>query len=305
MLSIDDSQAIQTDGLVKRYGQHVALHGLDLAVRRGEVFGFLGPNGAGKTTTIRILLDLLRPTEGRVRVLGRDPRRHGLEIRARVGYLPGDLPFFGRQTGTELLTFLARLRGGVPRERIRALADRLDVDLSRRIRSLSKGNRQKLGIIQAFMHQPELLILDEPTSGLDPLMQQEFLAMVREARDHGQTVFMSSHLLGEVQESADRVGIIRAGELVAAAAVQDLREHWARSVEVRFDEPVDEHDFVPVPGVRGVNVSGTVLRCTVEGRCDALIKALARYPVDSARIEEPDLEEIFLSQYLREGEHAR
>jgi ABC-2 type transport system ATP-binding protein len=210
--------AIGTQGLVKRYGRSRGLAGLDLEVQRGEVFGFLGPNGAGKTTTIRLLLDLIRPTEGRARVLGLDPRRDGVALRRRVGYLAGDFIVDGRQTGRELLRFLGNLRGGVPQARIDELAARLG--LSRKIKTLSRGNRQKLGVVQALMHTPELLILDEPTSGLDPFLQQEFAAMVREATDAGQTIFMSSHVMSEVQRTADRVGIIREGRLVTVDRVE-------------------------------------------------------------------------------------
>ncbi|SFQ17564.1 ABC-2 type transport system ATP-binding protein [Amycolatopsis arida] len=205
------TKVIELDRLSKKYGRRRGLVGLTLDIERGEVFGFLGPNGAGKSTTLRLLLDLIRPTGGRAMVLGRDPRTAGPAPRRRVGYLPGDFVVDGRQRVDECLTFLANLRGGVARARIVELAERLDLELDARIGSLSKGNRQKVGLVQAFAHQPELLILDEPTSGLDPLVQQEFLAMVREARAAGQTVFMSSHIMSEVERVADRVGIIREG----------------------------------------------------------------------------------------------
>ncbi|HET8682181.1 MAG TPA: ABC transporter ATP-binding protein, partial [Micromonosporaceae bacterium] len=216
--------AIRTEGLVKTYGRNRGLAGLDLAVRTGEVYGFLGPNGAGKTTTIRVLLDLIRPTAGQARVLGLDPRADGVALRRRLGYLAGDFLVNGRQSARELLTYLGNLRGGVPRSAIDALAERLDLDTTRQIAGLSRGNRQKVGLVQAFMHTPELLVLDEPTTGLDPLLQQEFVAMVREARAAGQTVFMSSHVMSEVQQTADRVGIIREGRLVAVEQVEQLRE---------------------------------------------------------------------------------
>jgi ABC-2 type transport system ATP-binding protein len=216
--------AIATERLVKRYGRARGLAGLDLEVQRGEVYGFLGPNGAGKTTTIRLLLDLIRPTSGRVTVLGGDPQRDGVALRRRVGYLAGEFVVDGRQTGRELLTYLGNLRGGVSGASIDQLAERLELDLSRPIRSLSKGNRQKLGLVQAFMHAPELLILDEPTGGLDPLLQRQFIAMTREVKQAGRTVFMSSHVLSEVQQTADRVGIIRDGRLVTVERVEALRE---------------------------------------------------------------------------------
>lgn len=291
------SLAVQAEGLTKFYGRHRGLEGLDLTVEAGEVFGYLGPNGAGKTTTIRLLLDLIRPTSGRVRVLDLDPRADGVAVRRRVGYLPGELALNGRERAADLLRFLAAARGGVAWRRVTDLADRLELDLSRRVRALSKGNKQKLGLVQAFMHDPELLILDEPTSGLDPLMQQEFLELVREARGAGQTVFMSSHVLAEVQQAADRVGIVRDGRLVAVERVESLGKRAVRRVEVHFDAPVPAAEFAGLPGVTGVEVAGPVLRCTVDGRLDPLVKAAARHTVVDLVSTEPDLEETFLSYY--------
>jgi ABC-2 type transport system ATP-binding protein len=288
---------ILTEGLTKHYGTTPALRGLDLDVRRGEVYGFLGPNGAGKTTTIRLLLDFIRPTAGEVRVLGHDPRGGGAALRRRIGYLPGDLPGLGRQSAGELLTFFGNLSGGVDPARIRALADRLALDLTRPIRSLSKGNRQKVGLVQAFMHEPELLVLDEPTSGLDPLLQQEFAALVREARAEGRTVFMSSHVLSEVEHLADRVAILRAGRLVAVEEVAALKRRAVRRVEIRFAEAVSEAAFADLPDVRDVQVVGDTVRCTVQGTADALIKAAAQFTVISLTSAEPDLEEVFFAYY--------
>jgi ABC-2 type transport system ATP-binding protein len=297
--------AISTQALTKMYGRSRGLAGLDLDVQIGEVYGFLGPNGAGKTTTIRLLLDLIRPTSGRARVLGVDPRADGIALRRRLGYLAGDFTVDGRQTGTELLTYLGNLRGGVPAAAMNALAERLDLDLSRRIKDLSKGNRQKVGVVQAFMHRPDLLILDEPTSGLDPFLQQEFVAMVREAKANGQTVFMSSHLLGEVQQTADRVGIIREGRLAAVEKVEDLRERALRRVTIVFDVPVTSEEFAALPGVSEVTVDGATLRCKLDGRADPLVKAAARYTVLSLLSEEPDLEELFFHYYAgQETSHA-
>lgn len=223
----------------------------------GEVFGYLGPNGAGKTTTIRLLLDLIRPTRGSLRVLGVDPRsRHGVAARRRIGYLPGELAFDGRGRVDTFLRFLADARGGVAKKRIDELAERFSLDTTRQIRSLSKGNKQKVGLVQAFMHEPELLILDEPTSGLDPLMQQEFLQLVREARDAGQTVFMSSHVLAEVQESADRVGIVRDGRLIALERVESLGKRAVRHVQVHFD--------APVPTARRLSISARAVTCRLD-----------------------------------------
>ena len=290
-------EAILTSRLTKSYGPVLALDHLDLEVRRGEIFGFLGPNGAGKTTAIRLFLDLLRPDSGQVTVLGLDPRTRGVELRRRVGYLPGDFTVDGNQTARQLLTYLGNLRGGIRRDRIEGLAERLDLDLDQKIRSLSKGNRQKVGLIQAFMHEHELLILDEPTSGLDPLMAREFLTMTLEARARGQTVFMSSHILSEVQKVADRAGIIRRGELIAVDEVEALRAKSLRRVEVAFDEPVDASAFADVRGVSDLDVEDGVLRCRLLGEADALVKAVARYRVRDFISEEPDLEELFFHYY--------
>ena len=294
------TDAIRTEALAKTYGKRRGLDRLNLEVRLGEIYGFLGPNGAGKTTTIRILLDLIRPSGGRASVLGHDPRDGGPALRRRLGYLAGDFSVDAGQSGRELLTHLGHLRGGVSHQRIDVLADRLDLDLTVRIKSLSKGNRQKVGLVQAFMHEPELLILDEPTSGLDPMLQQTFLALVREAKSAGQTVFMSSHVLSEVQQTADRVGIIRDGRMVAVEAVETLRRRAVRRVEIRFDEPVALDAFSDLPGVSDATVEGSVLRCRLAGRADAVVKAASRYPVESIVVEEPDLEELFLAYYQSE-----
>ena len=295
---------IATEALEKTYGRTRALAGLDLQVHPGEVFGFLGVNGAGKTTTIRILLDLIRPTAGAVRVLGLDPRRDGVEMRRRLGYLEGDFVVDGRQSGHELLTYLGHLRGGVPAARISDLADRLRLDLGRPIGTLSKGNRQKVGLIQAFMHDPELLVLDEPTAGLDPFLQQEFTAMAREVVGEGRTVFMSSHVMSEVQKTSDRVGLIREGVLVSVDTVESLRASATRRVEVVLAAAVPADAFTGVPGVSDVHVLGPVVRCRLDGPADALVKALATHEVISLTSEEPDLEEVFFDRYAREGEEA-
>jgi len=291
------TDVIRTERLAKMYGSRRGLDGLDLEVKAGEIYGFLGPNGSGKTTTIRILLDLIRPSAGQARVLGESPRDGGPALRRRLGYLAGDFTVDGGQSSRELLTHLAHLRGGVAEQRIELLADRLDLDLGIRIRSLSKGNRQKVGLVQAFMHEPELLILDEPTSGLDPMLQQTFLDLVRAAKASGQTVFMSSHVLSEVQQTADRVGIIRDGAMVAVESVDALRRRAVRRVEIHFDEPVRPDAFIGLENVLDVVAEGAVLRCRLAGRADALVKMAARYPVESLVIEEPDLEELFFTYY--------
>ncbi|MDH3754148.1 MAG: ABC transporter ATP-binding protein [Acidimicrobiia bacterium] len=294
--------AISTEGLVKDYGPTRGLAGLDLEVRTGEVYGFLGPNGAGKTTAIRLLLDLIRPTRGKAVVLGLDPRTDGVVLRRRIGYLPGDFAVDGRQTGAELLTYLGNLRGGVAAARIDELAQRLDLDLGLRIRTLSRGNRQKVGVIQAFMHEPDLLILDEPTSGLDPFLQHEFSDLAHEVSADGRTVFMSSHVMSEVQRTAHRVGMIRDGRLVTVERVEELRERSMRKVEIQFGGPVRAQSFVGLPGVTDLRVNGSVLRCRLDGRADALVKEAARHTVVTLSVEEADLEELFFHYYDQSDE---
>ena len=296
---------IRTEGLIKDYpagarfrrGTVRALDGVDLEVVRGEVFGFLGPNGAGKSTTIRILLDLLRPTAGIAEVLGQVPAVAGHRVRARIGYLPGELAMTGRATAGELLTYLAHLRGGAGQRRIRPLAERFALDLDRPIRGLSKGNKQKVGVVQAFMHEPDLLILDEPTSGLDPLLQREFLDLALEARDRGATVFMSSHVLSEVEDVAERVAIIRAGRIVDIDDVRTLRRHAGQEVELRFAELIDVADFRDLPHVENVRVAGTTLTCLLHGEPDALLKTAARHRVRHISARDRDLEHLFLDHY--------
>ncbi len=274
-----------------------ALDGLDLEVRRGEVFGFLGPNGAGKSTTIRILLDQLRPTAGRAEVFGVTPEAGGPTLRARIGYLPGELAMNGRATAGDLLAHLARLRGGAGAERIGPLAERFTLDLGKPIRSLSKGNKQKVGVVQAFMHTPELLVLDEPTSGLDPLLQQEFLALVREAQAGGATVFMSSHVLSEVAVTAERVAIVRAGRIVDVDDVAALRLRAGQRVELAFTDPVRPEAFAGIPGVDALEVSGSIVRCLLHGEPDALLKAAAAHHVTRWVAENRELEDLFLDFY--------
>lgn len=288
---------IRLDQLTKTYGRRRGLAGLSLDVARGEVFGYLGPNGAGKSTTIRLLVDLIRPTSGTVRVLGLDPRADAVAVQRRIGYLAGDFVVDTRQTVDDCLTFLANLRGGIPRTQITGLAERLDLDLGARIKALSKGNRQKVGLVQAFMHEPELLILDEPTSGLDPLVQQTFLQLVAEARTAGQTVFMSSHIMSEVERVANRVGIIRDGRLVTVDSVAALRQRAVRRVRITFAAPVSIADFDALPNVTDLTIVDTVLDCHVHGSPDALVKHAARHTVVDLLSEEPDLEELFLTYY--------
>jgi len=304
------SDTIEVSALHKRYGRNVALHELDLRVRTGTVFGLIGPNGAGKTTTLRTLLDVIRPSSGTVRVLGEDPRIGGARLRRRIGYVPGELHLEGRASGHRLLAFYAEVSGrsgdsASVLATARDLADRLGVDLNRPVRTLSKGNKQKVGLIQAFMHRPELLILDEPTSGLDPLVQREFLTMVREARDAGQTVLLSSHVLSEIQQTADEVAVLANGRIVADGDVASLRLGSMRRVRARIgraDAAAARAAFEAVPGVEGVDAAasgadGIQLSATVEGAIDPFVKALAQYDVQELTVEEPDLEESVLRLY--------
>lgn len=301
MTNVSDP-VIDIQRLHKRYGRQVALRGIDLTVHRGQIYGFIGPNGAGKTTAMRILLDILRPTAGSVRVLGENPRSGGAALRSRIGYLPGELRLEGRYDVATLLDHYAGLSGpgGAKDFAWRPLAERVGLDGSRQVRGLSKGNKQKVGLVQAFMHRPELLILDEPTSGLDPLIQQEFLAMAREARDAGQTVFLSSHVLSEIEHVADRVTVLRQGEVVLTSTVSELRNQLGVHCTVQLAQPVAPAEFTGLPGVRSVTVSPhnpTTLRIKLTGGPDALVKALSRHTVLDLTVEHPDLEAIVMGLY--------
>ena len=288
---------IRTAGLSRRYGRLLALSGLDLEVLRGEVFGYLGPNGAGKTTTIRILLDLIRASAGTATIFGLDSRRSGIGIRRRIGYLPGEMTLYENLTGRQFLSYFSALRGGVDWRFVDELAERFGSDLKPRIRTLSHGNRQKLGLIQAFMHRPELVVLDEPTVGLDPLMQHEFYALIAEARRAGQTVFLSSHVIPEIERTCDRVAILRSGKLVTVERISALKAKAIRRMEIRFARPVPADAFADLPGTRDLTVTGEFLRTAVVGSIDPLVKAAARYEVVEINSEEPSLEELFLTYY--------
>ena len=288
---------IETDQLTKRYGPLRGIYEVSIGVERGEVYGFLGPNGAGKTTTIRTLLDLLHPTSGRAAVFGLDSHEQGREIRARLGNLPGDFACDPRLTGRELLEFCAEARGMNGLGSASLLAQRFEADLDRRIGELSRGNRQKVGLIQALFHDPELLMLDEPTTGLDPLMQEEFLAVVTEHRDRGGTVFLSSHDLGEVERVCDRVAIIREGRLAAVERVTDLRGRSYHHVSIEFDSPADGTEFRRINGVSQLQVDGSRVSFKVSGPLDPVVKAAARHTVLDMELTEPTLEEVFLTFY--------
>jgi ABC-2 type transport system ATP-binding protein len=304
MARVSGMPAIETDALSKTYkGGVAALVDLDLTVETGEVFGFLGPNGAGKSTTIRLLLDLIRPTAGRATLLGRDSRRDGVELRRRLGYVPGDVRLYDRLTGREQLDSLARLRGDSDATLRDELVERFDVPLDRPIRELSKGNRQKLGVVQAFMHRPQLLILDEPTGGLDPLLQEEFRILVRETVEEGRTAFLSSHSLDEVQHVADRIGIIRSGRLIDVDTVHSLRERAPRHVQITFTAPVDSSPFAAIDGVRVQQVDGNVLRLAAPAAAmNAVVKAAARHELADLVSAPAELEEIFLELYRESGD---
>lgn len=293
-------EAIVIEGLSKSYGDHPALVGLDLTVRHGEVLGFLGPNGAGKSTTIQILLDIIRPSAGTTRVFGLDPRTDGVELRHRIGFLPGDFVVDPRSTADAVLDHLARLRRDVDPGFRRELVERLGLDPSRRIGDLSTGNRQKVGLIQALMHRPDLLILDEPTSGLDPVVQREFHDLVSEASANGQTVFMSSHVLSEIEATAHRVAIINAGRLVALEEMTELRQRPQRRVEATFDRPPTGPDFDAIDGIRDSAVSGHTVTATLVGSPGPLLAALASRSVVSLTIVEPPLENLFFDAYTKE-----
>ena len=290
--------AIHTEGLTKHYGDVEALMNLDLDIHSGEVFGFLGPNGAGKTTTIRTILDEIRPTAGKASILGMDTHLQSVEIRDHIGYVPGDLAMYPNLTGKDTLTYFANLRGGVDWDYVEQLRERLGADLDKRVGDLSSGNRQKVGLIQAFMNKPEVLIMDEPSAGLDPLVQREFQKMMREVAADGRTVFLSSHTLSEVQRVADRVGIIRQGRLIAVEGVADLRSKAIRTVNLYFDGPVDGNVFKPLPGVRDVKVDNHHVMLSFDGQMETLLKVVTeRFHVLYITTQEADLEEIFLTYY--------
>ncbi len=289
--------AIETERLTKYYGRHRGMEDVTIAVEQGEVFAFLGPNGAGKTTTIRTLLDLLHPTSGSARIFGLDSRRDSVAIRARLGNLPGDFGYGKHTSGREALTLLARLRGVADLERAEQLARRFRADLERPLGQLSRGNRQKVGLILAAFHRPELLILDEPTSGLDPLMQEEVLALLDEERARGCAVFLSSHELDEVERICDRVGIIRDGRLAAVERVDDLLGKAQRRVEVELAAPIDLGELRWCKGVSDVEEDDGRVKFRVAGSLDPVVKALARHTVVDLEVAHPTLEEVFIAYY--------
>jgi ABC-2 type transport system ATP-binding protein len=299
---MNNNTVIDTAKLTKYYGKQLGIEDVDLEVKRGEVFGYLGPNGAGKTTTIRTLLDFIRPTCGSATVFGLDVRQSSVDIHRRVGYLNGELALYNNMTGEDLLKYLGNLRGGLDWKYVRELAARFQCDLPRRIQGLSLGNKQKLGLLQAFMHKPELLILDEPTNGLDPLMQHEFYDLLTETKKEGRTIFLSSHILPEVEKVCDRVGIIRQGKLVTVETIETLKSHSVRQLEIHFARAIPKEKFSNVPGIRDILVQDKLLTCNVVGSLDALVKAAAQFEVINIISHEPSLEDIFMT-YYNEGKN--
>ncbi len=295
------TDVIEIEQLTKSYGTNRGIIDLDLSVEQGETFGFLGPNGAGKTTTIRTMLDLIRPTSGHARVFGVESSADPVAIHRRIGYIPGEFALYDRLTGGQTLEYFANLRGGVDRAYQRSLVERFELDPSRRFREYSKGNKQKVGVIIALQHRPELLVLDEPTSGLDPLVQQTFFTVLREAVANGATVFLSSHILSEVEKSCDRVAIIREGRLAKIDTVEGLRDLAHHQVELRFAGPVPAAAFEALPGVSDLVSDDHVLRMRVAGAITPVVRAAAGYELVDFISREPSLEETFLAQYGRDG----
>ncbi len=296
--------AIEVDHLTKVFGNFTAVDDVSLAIEHGEIFGFLGPNGAGKSTTIRAILDLIRPTSGTCRILGLDSRRDAVEIRRHLGFLPSDLALYPNLTGKQTLQYLANLRGDIDWGWVNTLTARFDADLSKKVGELSSGNRQKIGLIQAFMHRPRVVILDEPITGLDPLDQLEFHNLMREHVGEGNTVFLSSHTLSEVERVADRVGFIRRGHLIAVEAMADLQDKALRRITLEFPEPVPAADFQGIEGVHEVSAEGASVTAQYEGSMAPLLKVATEHGVLSVSSATVDLDEMFLEFYRDEVKAA-
>jgi ABC-2 type transport system ATP-binding protein len=287
--------SISLNGLTKYYGHDLGVEDLTFDVKPGEVFGFLGPNGAGKTTAMRLLVGLLRITRGSATVLGTDVASAPASLRQRIGYLPGAIALYGNLTGAEYLRFLARMRGRVMTQQIDELSERLNLDLTRHIHDLSKGNQQKLGVVQAFMHSPEVLILDEPTTGLDPIVQREFEALIDEAQQQGAAILLSSHVLSEVDHLAGRVAIVNEGRLLVVEDIATLKQRALRTIDLDFTQPVDTAPFGRLVGVTDVQSRGSQVTCTVAGEETALLRHAVNLGVLSVRTHEPSLDQIFFS----------
>jgi ABC-type multidrug transport system ATPase subunit len=295
------TSVIHTDKLTKTYGIHRGIAEVDLDVEAGEIFGFLGPNGAGKTTTMRVLVDLIRPTSGRAEVFGIETTKDPVAIHRRVGYLPGEFDLYDRLTGADTITYFANLRGGVDEGYVAELVERLDLDPSRRYKEYSKGNKQKVGLVVALQHKPDLLILDEPTAGLDPLIQQTFFEIVREAKVEGRSVFLSSHIIDEVDRTCDRVAIIREGRLVQVDRIETIRQLAFHHVELMFAQPVAASVFSSIDGASDVEADGDVIRMRVNGPIGKVIVLAASHGLVDVISREPNLEDVFLAQYGSHG----
>ncbi|MFL5691845.1 MAG: ATP-binding cassette domain-containing protein [Ktedonobacteraceae bacterium] len=287
---------IVIDNFHKAYGKIQAVKGVSMRVERGEIFGFLGPNGAGKTTTIRCMLDVIRPTSGTLRVLGLDAQRDKMELHRRIGYLPGDVRLPGQMTGKQIIDYFSRLQGIEP-VLLNDLVARFDVEIKRPLKGYSKGMRQKIGIVLAFMCDPEILILDEPTSGLDPLLQRTFNEFLLQEQQRGKTIFMSSHIMSDVEKVCQRVAVIRQGEIVTIEEVEKLRQKAGQRVVVEFGDPITAEELERIPGVSNVTSNNHAYHFNVGGSMDALIKALSRHEVLRLQAEEAPLEEVFLQFY--------
>ncbi|HEX2913053.1 MAG TPA: ABC transporter ATP-binding protein [Chloroflexia bacterium] len=294
--------AIKTEKLTKSYGRNRGIIELDLEVYQGEIFGYLGPNGAGKTTTIRLLMDLIKPTGGSASIYGLDCQQNSVEIKRFTGYLPGEFSLYPNLTGAQTLKYFANLRGGVEWKRIKELAERLQLDLSKKFKEYSHGNKQKVGIIQAVMHQPRLLIVDEPTNGLDPLNQQEFYKLLHELREQGSTIFMSSHIMSEIETTCDRVGLIREGRMVRVGSMDELVDLKRHHLEVVFENAVPVEFLQTLPGLDHLEITQKdgqqLVRCVVKQETlGEVVGLLTRYPIVDFVSREPSLETIFLDYY--------
>ena len=294
------TNAIETKGLTKDYGSGRGIFDLDLGVSEGEVFGFLGPNGAGKTTTIKLLMGMIHATRGQGSIFGLDIDKDSVALKHRIGYVPGELPQWGGWRGNEIVAYIAGIRGDMSDADVEAIARRLDLDLSRKYREYSHGNKQKLALLVAFAPKADLLVLDEPTSGLDPLHQQAFYGLVRDARARGATVFVSSHVLSEVEQICDRVGIVRDGHLVTVGPITQLVGVRAHRVDIQVSDPAGAAQIARVPGFENAKVDGTHISGMYRGAFDPLLAALASQRVASFSSREPSLEEVFLSYYSGE-----
>ncbi len=299
----DKKPVIEVAGLKKYYGKARGVENVSLRISSGEIFGFLGPNGAGKTTTIRTILDYIRPTAGKIEVLGMDPQLKGADVRRKVGYLPSDFTMSSRMTASEYLYFLLGMMDHTGKNRIEELSSRFNLDLSKRIKDFSRGNRQKVGLVSAFMHSPKLMIMDEPSTGLDPLMQQEFYKLLLEEKTKGNTIFLSSHILSEVDAICDRVGVIREGELVAVETMGEFKKKTGRIMIIDFRDPPDPEIFRRKKGVSDVKLAGNRLVLTVFSNVDGIIKELAKHTVNELTFEDTSLEHVFLKYYGMEEVH--